>query len=302
MVRISVVIPTRDRPGPLTACLAGLATDALADAETIVVSDGGAVDLGPVVAPFVEALGLRLLRIEHGGPAAARNHGLEAARGEVVAFVDDDCRPHPGWLASLAAGVVLCPPRAVGGRTLNGLPANPYADAAQIVLDLLSRYDRAVTGKERLLPSNNFAFPTEPLRRIGGFDERFRTAEDRELCRRWAAAGFELGRAPAAVVEHDARLDLVRFVTKFFAYGRGAAQFHRAGENSSLRVSARFHFRLPVLLAPEVRRRGFARGMALVALLALWEAANLAGFLSEWGRRRADVPDRMKAKRETRVR
>jgi glycosyltransferase involved in cell wall biosynthesis len=301
MVRISVVIPTRDRPGPLATCLAGLAVDFPADAETVVVSDGGAVDLGTVVAPFTETLRLRVLSIEHAGPAAARNRGLEVARGDVVAFIDDDCRPRPGWLAALAAGVVVCPPRAVAGITLNGLPANPYADAAQLVLDLLSRYDRAMTRRERLLPSNNFAFPTTPLRGIGGFDERFRTAEDRELCRRWAGAGFDLGRVPAAVVEHDARLDLLGFVTKFFAYGRGAALFHGSGERSSLRESARFHFRLPGLVAPEVRRRGPVRGMALVALLALWQAANLAGFVCEWrGRRRADVPERAEDQRRAR--
>src|SRR5262245_42931178 len=130
MVRISVVIPTLDRPGPLTACLTALAAGFPADAETIVVSDGGRSDPGPVVAPFAESLRLRLLGIEHAGPAAARNRGLEAARGEIVAFTDDDCRPQPGWLAALAGGVTVSPPRAVGGTTYNGLPGNVYADAA----------------------------------------------------------------------------------------------------------------------------------------------------------------------------
>jgi glycosyltransferase involved in cell wall biosynthesis len=54
VVRISVVIPTLDRPGPLTACLAALALEFPPDAETIIVSDGSTHDLGPVVAPFVE--------------------------------------------------------------------------------------------------------------------------------------------------------------------------------------------------------------------------------------------------------
>jgi len=172
----------------------------------------------------------------------------------------------------------------VGGTTHNGLPANVYADAAQLVLNLLSRHDRELVCRERLLPSNNFAFPTEPLRRLGGFDERFRTAEDRELCRRWADAGYALGRVPSAVVEHDPPLDLVRFVRKFFAYGRGAAKFHGSGGNAGLHESARFHFRLPALLVPELRRRGLARGAAIVGLLILWEAANLAGYVVERAR------------------
>jgi GT2 family glycosyltransferase len=283
MIRVSVVIPTLDRPGPLTACLSALAADFPVDAETIVVDDGGQRDLDLVVAPFVEPLRLRLLKTVNGGPAAARNRGLAIARGEIVAFTDDDCRPQPGWLTALAAGVAAIPPRAVGGMTHNGLPGNVYADAAELVLSLLSRHDRELVRRERLLPSNNFAFPTEPLRRLGGFDERFRTAEDRELCRRWADAGYALGRVPPAVVEHDSRLDLVRFVRKFFEYGRGAAKFHASG-GTSLHERARFHVRLPILLIPELRRRGLARGVAIVGLLILWEAANLVGYLVEGAR------------------
>jgi len=299
--RIAVVIPTLDRPRPLAACLTALSAEFPADAETIIVSDGGREDLAPVVAPFVDRLRLRLLAIEHAGPAAARNRGLELVRGDIVAFTDDDCRPHPGWLAALAAGVELSPPRAVGGTTRNGLPGNAYADAAQLVLDLLSRHDRAVTRSERLLPANNVAFPTEPLRWLGGFNERFTTAEDRELCRRWASAGFALGRVPVATVEHDARLDLESFVRKFIAYGRGAARFHAAGGRSSLYDSAAFHFRLPSLLVPELHRRGLQRGAAIAALLILWEVANLAGFLTESGRRRAAAPTARVAARRASV-
>jgi GT2 family glycosyltransferase len=281
MVRVSLIVPTLDRPEALRACLAALAVGFPADAETIVVDDGGRADLAPVVAPYVAPLRLRLLRCRNGGPAAARNHGLASARGAIVAFTDDDCRPRPGWLAALAAGVGANPPRAAGGATLNGLPRNAYADAMQLVLDLLSRHDRALVGRERLLASNNFAFPTEPLRKLGGFDERFRTAEDRELCRRWARAGYALGRVPAAVVEHDPRLDLASFTRKFFAYGRGAALFHETATDTGLGESSRFHFRLPALVLPELRRRGVSRGTAVAALLVLWELANLAGFVFE---------------------
>jgi glycosyltransferase involved in cell wall biosynthesis len=134
MIRISVVIPTLDRPGPLTACLQALAESFPRDAETIVVSDGGAENLGPLVAPFTDSLRLRLIYAKHGGPAAARNRGLEAARGQIVAFTDDDCRPQPGWLAALADGVVCSPPRAVGGTTRVGSNATIYSEAAQFVL------------------------------------------------------------------------------------------------------------------------------------------------------------------------
>lgn len=287
MIRVSLVIPTRDRPGPLAACLAALAGSFPADAETIVVDDGGSVDLAPVLAPHAAALRLRLLEVAHGGPAAARNRGVEAANGAIVAFTDDDCRPRPDWLAQLAAGVACEPPRAVGGSTFNGLPENACADAAQLVLELLSRHDRARCGRERLLASNNLAMPREALRRLGGFDESFRTAEDRELCRRWAAAGHLLARVPSAVVEHDAALDLRGFVRQFATYGRGAARFHASGGAAGLGDSLGFHLRLPRLLPPELARRGVRRGAAVAALIVVWELVNFAGFCAELGRRRA---------------
>jgi GT2 family glycosyltransferase len=249
----------------------------------IVVSDGGNESLFSLVAPFTQSLRLRLVEGAFGGPAAARNRGLAVARGEIAVFTDDDCRPNAGWVSSLAAGASLQPPLAVGGSTHNGLPANPYADTAHLVLFLLSRHDRAAVGRERLLPSNNIAFPLAELRHIGGFDERYRTAEDRELCRRWERAGFALGRVPEAIVNHDEDLTLVSFVRKFAAYGRGAARFHGSAPapGRSYRQSMAFHFHLPALLLPELRRRHLARRAGILGLLLLWELANFVGYLAE---------------------
>jgi GT2 family glycosyltransferase len=279
MVRLSVVIPTLDRPVRLTDCLRALAASFPADAETVVVSDEGAVGLGPYLAPFIEPLRLRYIVGPQAGPAAARNRGLATARGTIVAFTDDDCRPRPGWLTALASGVSSSPPRATGGTTLNAIQGDPYADAAQVILDLVADHDRRVYGSEQFFPSNNLAFPTDVLRELGGFDESFRTAEDRDLCRRWRQAGFALHRVPEAVVEHAPSLDLATFVRKFFAYGQGAARFHRGRRGRGFRDAVAFHLRLPILAGPAMRGRGFKRGAELAGLLALWEVANLGGFL-----------------------
>jgi GT2 family glycosyltransferase len=280
VVRISIVIPTRDRPNLLIGCLRALAASFPADAETVVVSDEDAIELGTWLSPFVEPLRLRYVVVRSGGPAAARNGGLAAARGEIVAFTDDDCRPRPGWVSTLAAGVSSSPPQATGGTTLNAIEENPYADAAQVILDIVARHERRTHGGERFFPSNNLAFPADALRRLGGFDESFRTAEDRDLCHRWRQAGFALRRIPEAVVEHAPSLDLSSFVRKFFAYGQGAARFHSSRAGRSLRDAVALHLRLPVLAGPVLRQRGFKRGAELAGLLVLWEVANLGGFLA----------------------
>lgn len=274
MTRISVVIATRDRPGALATCLEALARSFPDGAETIVVSDGTRRPSG--LDSLAEHLRLRVFHTGHAGPAAARNLGLAEAHGEVVAFTDDDCVPHADWLSTLTAAV--SPGQAAGGTTLNGLPSNPYADASQLILDLIAEHQRAAYGARRFFPANNIAFPTQDLRDIGGFDESFRTAEDRDLCRRWLRAGHDLRHVPEAFVEHYPTLDLPGFVAKFYAYGRGAAQFH-SSRNGSLRESAAFQRRLPALLAPVAARRGLVTGTQLVGLVGLWELASLAGYL-----------------------
>lgn len=279
MARISVIIPTLDRPRLLSRCLQTLAASFPQDAETIVVSDGGTISLEPYLEPFMEPLRLRYVRAPHRGPAAARNYGLGVARGSIVLFTDDDCRLRPGWVESLASGVSVSPPVAAGGTTLNGFSANPYDDAAQVVLDLVARHDKAMGWTPRFFPSNNLAFPADALREIGGFDESFRTAEDRELCRRWRRAGFSLNRVPGAIVEHAPNLDFGRFVRQFLAYGRGAAQFH-ASETASFRESIGFHLRLPMYGWREMLPRGFGRGAQLGGLLVVWEVLTVAGFLA----------------------
>jgi glycosyltransferase involved in cell wall biosynthesis len=281
MTRLSVIIPTRDGNGPLRACLDALVPSFPADAETIVVIDGGASDIESRGEDLVEPLRLRWIRIPRSGPAAARNRGLAAARGEIALFTDDDCRPAPGWVQALSAGVSASVPRAAGGRTLNGLRRNAYADAAQVVLDLVAHHERSTRGEEQFFPGNNCAFPIAPLQALGGFNEAYRTAEDRELCRRWRAAGYALDAIPSAVVEHDANTNLSAYLRKYFAYGRGAARFHRSGRAGSLGHAMGFHLRLPGLLGPELRRRGPWRGAQLVGLFLLWEAANAAGYFAE---------------------
>jgi GT2 family glycosyltransferase len=287
--KVSVIIPTRDRVAPLRACLTALAQSFPVDAETIVVSDGGTVDLSSVLGEFVDPLRLKLVAVNNGGPAFARNRGLEIAQGAVVIFTDDDCRPRAAWVAAMARAVSGSPPSAAGGVTFNGLPNNAYADAAQVILDLVARHERDSCGEVRFFPANNVAFPRASLMQLGGFDESYRTAEDRELLRRWRAAGYGVRLAIDAIVDHDANSDLVGFIRKFYAYGKGAARFHATSTGTSYGDSVSFHRRIPKLAAPEFRRRGLLGGSSLAALLALWEISNTAGLVAEMTRRAVAV-------------
>lgn len=276
--RIAVVIPTRDRPAPLLVCLRALATEPDPGVEMIVVNDGGDPDRLPDFSELDGRLDLEVIHAPHGGPAAARNRGLEQVRAPVVLFTDDDCLPQAGWAAQLAAAVSQNPPTAVGGRTLNADPENIYAQASQLVLDLCERDQALKCYAPVFFPTNNIAFPTDALREIGGFDERYQVSEDREVCRRWLTAGYRLVKAPGAVLSHAPELGLAGFCRKFVKYGEGAARFH-GDAVAGCGISYSFHLRIPRLVVAEFAERGEPRRLRLAALLCLWELANAVGYL-----------------------
>ncbi|MBA2450110.1 MAG: glycosyltransferase family 2 protein, partial [Chloroflexi bacterium] len=141
----SIVVPTYNRPRQLADCLQALAgLDYPRERfEVIVVDDGSATSLEPVVERFREKLSLTLIRQPNAGPAAARNVGAARASGQFLAFTDDDCRPSPDWLEAFAKSFGPRPDAALGGRTLNALPANAYSTATQLLLEYVNAYTHA---------------------------------------------------------------------------------------------------------------------------------------------------------------
>lgn len=291
---VSVIVPTRDRPRALEACLTALAAQQGPDFEVLVVDDGGDAPLEPGLEAVLGRLRVQLLRQTNAGPSAARNLGLRQARGRFVAFTDDDCRPRPDWLSRVLPLLEVPHAVLVGGRTLNGLPANARSEASQLVCDLAYAHYNADAARPRFFAANNIACERKTLISIGGFDPAFRTAEDRELCDRWLAAGHATAFAPEAVVVHEHALSLSGFCRQHFNYGRGARLFHRRQarrRTGSLWTHAAFHGRLLALLWPRLLKDGFRRGLALSALLALWEGVNAAGYLRETLRAAPQPPE-----------
>lgn len=95
---VTVVVPARDRAGKLAHCLA-----AVGDRHPVVLVDDGSREPS-AIAELADRFGAKLVvRPVNGGPAAARNTGLEHAGTELVAFVDSDCVPADGWIEALAA-------------------------------------------------------------------------------------------------------------------------------------------------------------------------------------------------------
>lgn len=281
--RVSVIIPSRDRPDALARCLESLAHQSFApDGFEVIVVDDGSTDplaLPPALSP--RGTPVKLVRQRNAGPAGARNRGLAEARGEFVAFIDDDCEADARWLEILMKALTSEPGAAVGGTVVNVLDRNAFAEASQLLVSFLCQYYNGDAERPRFFTTNNLAFPRRALLESGGFAEDFvrAAAEDRELCTRWHAQGRSMRIAPEAVVRHRHDLTLRAFLRQHYNYGVGARQFRAAiaaRDGTPVRVEPP-RFYLGLLAAP-VRQHG-ARGLAHSALIALAQIANAIGFL-----------------------
>ena len=269
-IEFTVIVPTRDRPQQLAECLEALARlDYPRDRfEVIVVDDGSGT-----AAPVVRASSLPVSYVEASGrgPGAARNAGARQAQGRYLAFTDDDCIARPGWLAALGAAAATAPDAMLGGSTVNGAQTRA-SELSQSVVDAAYRSYNADPADARFFAANNLAVPAAGFRDLGGFDESFRTAEDRLLCLQWRRGGGRLVVVPDAVVEHHRRLGLLGLWRQHYAYGQGAFHFHRVGGGENVRRRSFYG---------ELVRRQLDRGSEApfyLGLLALQQVANAAGY------------------------
>jgi glycosyltransferase involved in cell wall biosynthesis len=199
---VSVVVPTFRRPKLLERCLRALAVQSLdAAAYEVVVADDAHDTATRAQVERVAAAMRAPLRyvvvIGSHGPAAARNAGWRAARGDIIAFTDDDTIPEPRWLACGLAAFAADPGlAAVTGRIVVPVSQPP------------TDYERNEAGLEgaEFVTANCFC-RREALDAVGGFDERFRAAwrEDSDLHFALLEAGRRIARTDEAVVCHPVR-------------------------------------------------------------------------------------------------
>ena len=292
--RFSVVIPSYERPRQLDACLRALSAQQYPTSafEIIVVDDGSAQPPREIVSRFASNVRVRLLEQRNAGPAAARNSGASAARGDHVVFTDDDCLPDPLWLAALSACVAENPDAAVGGRIDNGLPRRICSTASQMLIEFLYRHYNC-TEQSTFLVTANVAFPRLMFASLGGFDASFPLAagEDRDLCERWVNAGHAMTYTNKAIVAHAHDLNLVGYCKQHFNYGRGAHHLHRARARRGmrkLRIES-LHFYAQLIIAP-FRSETTMRAIGLSALLLISQWSYAVGYALERVRMRR-VPE-----------
>ncbi len=283
-VLFSVVIPTYNRPDHVRGVLTALADQHFPRTrfEVILVDDGGEHPLDDIVLSFRDRLTIVLLRQSNAGCAAARQRGVDSARGEFLVFTDDDCRPDAEWLNLVASAVVARPHCGFGGRTINAISNNPFSETTQIAVDFLMESGRISADEIQFCPTSNVAFPAAEFEEMGGLDKTWPVGggEDRDLCSRWIEAGFRLLFLPESRVYHVNQMNFRQFIRRHFNYGRGAFIYHRNPASGRSRKHPfepwSHYFRL--LFAP-FRASGFARGLLLLPLVFIAQGATGCGIL-----------------------
>ena len=221
--RISVVVCSYNGERTIRECLEGLFDLEYPDYEVIVVDDGSTDATAAIAGEY----DLRLIRTENRGLSNARNTGMEAATGEIVAYLDDDAHPDPHWLTYLAAGFLSTEHVGIGGPNVappdDGTIADCVANAPGGPVHVLLSDQEA-----EHIPGCNMAFRKTCLQAIGGFDPQFRVAgDDADICWRLRQEGWTLGFSPAAMVWHHRRNSVGAYLRQQRGYGRADAMLGR---------------------------------------------------------------------------
>lgn len=249
---VSVVVAVRNDRDGLDETLRALHhQDTCTRGLEIVVVDDGSCDGTAAVARRYPDVQVILLPSSHGS-YFARNRGLEAARGRIIAITDADCRPRPDWIRRGAAVLDRDETRIVGGHIV--MPLGEHPSLASMV-DAMVHLDQERYVKEQgtAVTANLFA-SAATFRSVGGFDERLRSSGDFEWTRRAVRAGHELVFARDVVVEHPPRTTASSLVRKARRVGTGARMAAHEGLSSFRPL-----YLSPRCLVPAGRARSRAR-------------------------------------------
>lgn len=277
---VAVVIAVHDRAGGLAATLADLATWRIAGpppVEIVVVDDASAAAERAATARVVHNAGAVVVRhAVNRGPAAARNTGWRATSAPVVAFVDADCLPAPGWLDHLVAHlddplVALVAPRITVAPAPGASHWLVTYEVTRSPLDL-GATEAIVRPRSPVpyVPATAFVACRRALDAMDGFDEALRVGEDVDLVWRLAEAGWTVRYEPAARVGHPVRADLAAWLAQRVAYGSSAAALaQRHGAAAAPLVISRWSLAAWVLVGLGRPRFGAAVALASTAALGL---------------------------------
>jgi cellulose synthase/poly-beta-1,6-N-acetylglucosamine synthase-like glycosyltransferase len=228
--RVSVVICAYNAERTMEPCLESLRHLNYPDYEVIVVNDGSTDRTPAITADFkqaydADAAGPRMVVIDqpNRGLSIARNVGMEAATGEIIAYTDSDCVPDPDWLYFLVYKFLRSGFVAVGGP--NFPPAEPSLVPAAVAVSPGGPAHVLLDDEvAEHIPGCNMAFTKKVMQEVGGFEAIFAAAgDDVDFCWRLQNKGYVVGFSPAATVWHYRRNTVQAYLKQQMGYGKAEA-------------------------------------------------------------------------------
>lgn len=209
--RISVVIPHLNQPESLARCLQSLRAGRRRPDEIFVVDNGSSRMPEEIC---VAVPGVTLLAEPTPGPGPARNRGVAAASGDILAFIDADCLADPDWLAAAAAAMADPAAEILGGDVRIAL-ADPGRMTALEAYESIYAYrmDRYIA-REGFTGTGNLVVRRPVLDKVGPF-AGLAVAEDRDWGQRATRMGYRIRYVPGMRVYHPARESFAELARKW---------------------------------------------------------------------------------------
>jgi GT2 family glycosyltransferase len=280
---VTVVLPVLNGAGRLEHALTALSRQDFPKASfEVIIADGRSRDSTVEIA---RSFGCRVVDNPGITVAAGRNVGVQHARGELIAFSEDDIILPPHWLSSAVRLLTESGAVGVGGPTPIPPRSSVWSHAVNAVFRLASRggasvqSDRVSAGAVDDLPGGNSLYSARALRAVGPIDERLTTAEDVAMHHEIRRRGWELRLCPELAAEHHKRDSVLGFFRQMQRFAIGRVQLWRRwpGALSMLHWLAGAIGVAGPVLAAVLCINGIVSGMMLVGLAAL--AAALTSML-----------------------
>ncbi len=232
--RVSVVIPHLNQAVAATVCLRSLAEQSYPAemVEIIVVDNGSTQDISGLHAAFP---GVTFLAEPEPGPGNARNTGVAASTGEMIAFIDADCRAHPQWIESAVSALTQTESTGVVGGDVR------IDCADEAVMTGLEAYESVFAYRQKMYiekmhfsGTGNLAVRADVFAKVGTFGG-IAVAEDRDWGRRAQAIGHPACYVPSMIIWHPARTHFADMKDKWRRHIAHDLQDHRTDRKSVIR-------------------------------------------------------------------
>jgi O-antigen biosynthesis protein len=218
--KISVVVCAYNAEPTMRECLESLTKLSYPSYEAVIVDDGSTDHTGAIADEYPQ---FKIIHQPNRGLSAARNVGMTAATGDIIAYLDSDAVADPDWLTYLAWKFKSTDHVGIGGPNLpppeedwlaNCVASAPGSPTHILLDDEIAEH----------IPGCNMAFRKDALAEIDGFDTTYTAAgDDVDICWRLQERGHTIGFSPAALVWHHRRKTIKSYLKQQMGYGKAEA-------------------------------------------------------------------------------